>query len=132
MYLQYKAVSSPGKQCTSCPESFLSYKIKRQNSVKETWEEKRASTRNKLIIVPPQTFPVLCHAVFYLRRKIKNRKGGGVGGINEKEKSKPLLFSQLSQIHWHCIKLKNHCWQKLYSCGWLIFSRTLFQEFILK
>lgn len=35
-----KAFSSPGKQCTSYAESFLSDKIKKQNSVKPTGEEK--------------------------------------------------------------------------------------------
>lgn len=79
-YLQYKAFSSPGKQCTSCPESFLSNEIKRQNSVKQTGGEKRASVRNMVIIAPPRPLGEICHAVFHLKRKIKTRKGGGGGG----------------------------------------------------
>lgn len=48
--------------------------------MKQTGGKKRASVRNMVIIAPLRPLGEICHAVFYLKRKIKNRKGGGGGG----------------------------------------------------
>lgn len=80
-----------------------------------------------VIIVPPGPSRALSYSVLFGKKKKKQKKcRGWEGRKKEKEKAKSLLFPQLSQLHWHWIKLKSHCWQEL-TFLWLmsIFKNTV-------
>lgn len=74
-----EAYSSPGKQCTSYPESFLSNKTKRQNSVKQTGEEKRASVKKYGDNCSPRPFHgfVMQYSIWKEKEKIEKARGRG-------------------------------------------------------